>query len=397
MKKLAVVLAFFVFACEAPAPRAPAAAAAPPPAPPNLLEITRGAAVVSRTGEATLGASAVRVIDTNARTVWVNPPANLKQTFVFSLPSRSRIDSVGLITSWKPETAIRSAKFELSEDGEHFADAGTYAIHESLNAQLFHISPQTARYVRLTTLAGNAEYVQLGTAYAIGTAIEPRRDPSIGGTWSVNDQPASFTQNGSHVDGRVEGNLDFFLEGGSDGRFFRFAWIRGKDQEYGLAAISVTPDGNHLSGMVWHEEALQAIQFWADDWLGDRRGQAPAPARTGESPVLHAYLERFGYFPLYGLRFDDSGHLDEQESAAAIATVIPYLHAGKARFVAHELSRNPAVTQTEMETLRAALQKRGVDLTGIDFVAMGNRDPRRPTFDDLTRAMYSSVEIQIRR
>jgi len=392
------MLALFLCAC-APKEEQPSQKSAPPspPAPPNLLEMTRGAAVVSRTGEATLAASAVRAIDTNNLTVWVNPPANLKQSLVFSLPSRSRIEQVGLVTSTKRETAVRSAKFELSDDGQHFIDAGTYAINESPNPQLFRIAPQTARYVRLTTLAGNAEYEQLATAYAVGSAIELQHHPSIDGMWSINEQPAAFTQNGSHVDGRVEGNLDFFLEGGSDGHFFRFAWIRGKDQEYGLAAISVTPDGNHLSGMVWHEEALQATQFWADDWLGSRGGQAPTPVRTGESPVLHAYLERFGYFPLYGLRFDDAGRLDEQQSATTLDAIKPYLHAGKCRFVAHELNRNPAITQTEMDTLRAALQKRGVDLTGIDFVAMGNREPRRPTFDDLTRAMYGSVEIQIRR
>jgi hypothetical protein len=373
--------------------------------------MTRGAAVVSRTGEATLSTSAVRAIDTNATTIWVSPPANLKQSFVFSLPSRSRVEQVGLSTSAKRETAIRSAKFELSEDGEHFTDVGTYAIKMSAEAQLFRISPRTARYVRLTTLAGNAEYVQLGTAYAIGEGVEPQRDPSIDGTWSINEQPASFIQKGSHVDGRVEGNLDFFLEGGSDGRFFRFAWTRAKDLEYGLAAISVSLDGKHLSGMVWHEEALQAAQFWADDWLGDRSG---APASAGGAPAsaggasrtdrpaeagapLRSYLERFGYFPLYGLRFDDAGHLSEQQSVATIDAIIPYIHPNKTRFVAHELNRNPAIGQTEMDTLRAALQKRGVDLTNVDFVPMGNREPRRPTFDDLTRAMYSSVEIQIRR
>ena len=393
MKTLALVLALLLCACapndEQPSPQRPAPAPTPS-GPPNLLEITRGAAVVSRTGEATLAASAVRAIDTNNLSVWVNPPANLKQSLVFSLPSRSRIEQVGLVTAAKRETSILSAKFELSEDGEHFVDAGTYAIGTSANPQLFRVSPQTARYVRLTTLAGNSEYEQLATAYAVGTAIEPQREPSLDGAWSINDQPATFTKNAGYVGGLY----DIFLEGGSDGHFFRFAWIRGKDQEYGLAAISVTLDGNHLSGMVWHEEALQATQFWADDWLGSRGGQAPAPVPRS---VMQTYLERFGFFPLYSLRFDDAGHLDEQQSAATLDAVKPYLHPGKARFIAHELNRNPAITQTEMDTLRAALQKRGVDLTGIDFVAMGNRDPRRPAVDDLTRAMYSSVELQIRR
>jgi hypothetical protein len=402
VRKLFVAAALVALAC-APneKPSQPQSAAATAPVPPNLLEITRGAAVVSRTAEAVLSASAVRAIDTNAQTVWINPPGNVKQSLVLSLPSRSRIDQVGLVTSAKKETTLRSAKFELSDDGEHFTDVGTYSFDTSAEPQLFRISPAVARYVRVTALAANTEYEQIGTVFAVGTPLEPRRDPSIDGAWTINDQPATFEQHGSQVYGSAGGMLDMKLDGGSDGRFLRFAWIRGRDREYGLAAISVTPDGKHLSGMVWHEEALQATQFWADDWFGEKSGARASARPVGLKPdlrsVMQTYLNAFGYFPLYALRFDDAGHLDEQESAATLDAITPFIHPDKTRFIAHELNRNPAITQTELDTLRTALQKRGVNLTGVDFVAMGNRDPRRPTFDDLTRAMYSSVEIQIRR
>jgi hypothetical protein len=206
--------------------------------------------------------------------------------------------------------------------------------------------------------------------------------------------PAAFSQKGSLVEGSVG---DTFVEGGSDGRFFRFAWIRGRTPEYGLAAVSITPDGRHLSGIVWHEEAIQSAMFLADDWLGEKcGGQWPPPVGIGEAPVLQTYLQRFGYFPLYGLRFDDAGRLDEAESAATLDRITPFLKPN-VRFVSHELIRDPGTAQTKLDTLRAALQKRGVNLTGIDFVSMGNRDPRRPADIDLTRAMYGTVELQIRR
>ena len=401
MKKLFAAAALVALAC-APNEKPSQPQSATPTAPiPNLLEMTRGAAVVSRTAEAVLTASAVRVIDTNPQTVWINPPGNVKQSIVLSLPSRSRIDRVGLVTSAKKETTVRSAKFELSDDGEHFTDVGTHSFDTSAEPQLFRISPTAARYVRVTTLAANAEYEQIGTVFAAGTPIEPRHDPSIDGAWTINDQPATFEQRGAQVYGNAGGMLDMKLDGGSDGRFLRFAWIRRKDREYGLAAVSVTPDGKHLSGMVWHEEALQANQFWADDWFGEKNVGGASASPVGLKPdlrsVMQTYLNAFGYFPLYALRFDDAGHLDEQASAATLDAIVPFIHADKTRFVAHELNRNPAITQTELGTLRAALLKRSVNLARVDFVAMGNRDPRRPTFDDLTRAMYSSVEIQIRR
>jgi hypothetical protein len=388
VKKLAVIAVFLACAPhEAPGP------VVQKPAPPNLLELSRGAAVVSRTGEAALTVSAVRAIDGDDKSIWTNPPENLRQTLVFSLPAPARIDQLGLTTAAKPPNEIRSAHFELSEDGQQFVDAGTFSFGLSARPQLFAIKPATARYVRVTTLAGGSQsYLQINTVHAIGSLLEAPRAASIDGCWSINELPAAFTQKGSFVEGSVGDKL---VEGGSDGRFYRFAWIRGP--QYGLAAVSLTPDGKHLGGIVWHEEAIQSAMFLADDWLGNRcGGQAPPPVRTGESPVLQTYLQRFGYFPLYGLRFDDNGRLDEAESAATLDRITSFLKPN-VRFVAHELIRDPATAQTKLDTLRAALQKRGVTLAGIDFVSMGNRDPRRPADIDLTRAMYGTVELQIRR
>ena len=395
MKKLAVLAVCLALACARKEPPPPAAQPAPPP-PPNLLELTKGAAVVSRSGEALLNVSAVRAIDGDEGTSWANPPDDLKQTLVFSLPARARIDQLGITTSSKPPTDIRSAHFELSEDGEHFTDAGTFAFNVKKDPQLYPIRPAAARFVRVTSLAGEAgPYLQINTVHAIGALTEPLPQKSIAGCWTIGADPAELVQSGAFASGYIGGTLDTWLEGGFDGRVFRFAWIRGK--EYGLAAIGLTPDSNHLSGVVWHEEAIQSSQFFAPDWLGERcGGQAPPPVRTGEQPVLHAYLERFGYAPLYGLRFDDAGHLDETESAAQIDRILPLIKPN-ARFVAHELLGNPAASQVKLDTLRAALQRRGVNLTGVEFVAMGDREPRRQATIGLTKAMYNTVELQIRR
>jgi F5/8 type C domain-containing protein len=397
VKKLAVVAAVFLaLSCARGARPHPVASKPAPPTPPNLLELAKGAAVVSRTGEALLGSSAVRAIDGDRDSIWANPPDDQKQTLVFSLPSRARLDRIGLTTSSKRPTEVRLAQFAVSEDGLQFNDVGTFPFEAKSGPQLFPVRESRARFVRVTTLAGEpTSYLQINAVHAIGSLIEPLQRKSMAGCWTINGDPAFFVQSGSLVRGYVGGALDTYLEGGFDGRFFRFAWIRGRDPEYGLAAIGITPDAAHLSGIVWHEEAIQAAKFLAEDWLGEKcggGGQAPPPIQD----VFQKYLERFGYAPLYGLRFDDGGRLDEAESAAML-DAIAALITPKSRFVAHELLGNPAASQTKLDTLRAALQKRGVNLTGVDFAAMGNRDPRRPASIDLTRAMYNTVEMQIRR
>jgi len=163
----------------------------------------------------------------------------------------------------------------------------------------------------------------------------------------------------------------------------------------------VTPDGKHLASMVWHEQALQADQFYADDWLGDR---GPCPAKTSVD-VFITYLQRFGYFPLYALRFSDDGTLDDGASAPALERVMKLLAANpqlKARFIAHELTNatpreNLAVSQKKIATLRDALSRRGAAVAGLTFIAVGEAHPRREATSDLTRAMYSSVDLEVRR
>jgi hypothetical protein len=390
VKKLAVAAALLAVACA----RKPATnSEAPPNFPPNLLTLTRGASVVSRTGEAVLGTSPVRALDADDTTIWVNPPGNLQQTLVFSLPARARVEQLGMTTSSKKINHVQRARFELSEDGEHFVDAGTFTFESKRGPQLHRITPANALYVGVTTLEGDASsYLQINDIYAAGALLAAPGNASIAGCWAVNGEQLVFDESGS---GYAAGALDTFLQGGSDGRFYRFAWIRGRTPEYGLAAISVAPDGKHLGGIVWHEEAIQAPQFFADDWLADRGecGLERKPPNT----VMDAYLKRFGYFPLYALRFDDNGRFLGPESA--LDQIARVMSAQPVRFVAHELIQpNPdQVSKTKLDTLRAALAKRGVDVARAEWIPMGAREPRREAKIDLTRAMYNTVEIQIQR
>lgn len=398
---LAACMLVLTAACSRPAEpqkKAPPVAAVKPVTPPNLLEISRGAAVVSRTGEALLTASALRAIDGDDHTMWVCPPGDPDQTLVYALPARSRIDKLGVRIGEKEQFRATSLQFDLSLDGTNFTPAKTFVPKLSQDPQLVGITPTEAAFVRVRVAGVKRHYVQIGSLLVSGTVLDPVKPGTLGGCFSLNGRPASFTQEGSGVVGTLGDGT--FVEGGSDGRFYRFAWIRGP--EYGLSAVTVTPDGNHAAALVWHEEAIQATQFQADDLLGDRVPcSASAPHQTS---VFRSYLERFRYYPLFGLRFDDSGALLINESAATLNEVTAFLKANPnlpVRFAAHDLLQatpdlNRRLSQAKLESLRAALQKDGLNLAHVTFEAFGAEKPHREASIDLTRAMYSSVDLELK-
>jgi F5/8 type C domain-containing protein len=392
-----VALALLLFACHRP----PIAAEKKPvpPARENLLTLAQGASVVSRTGELDLTHSALRAIDTTGNTGWVTPSGDPIQTAIFSLGSKTRIDHVGLVTTILG-SAARDVRFDFSIDGQTFTNPVTLNAKLQDGPQLAGVTPPVeAQYIRVSILNARGAYAFIREVIVNGTFVAPPTAGTIDGCWSVNAQPATFTSDHARVHGYVGGVDDTTLEGGSNGRFYRFAWTRGK--EYGLAAMSVTPDARHLASIVWHEQAIEAEQFYASDWFGER-GACPAKK---DADVFTTYLQRLGYFPLYALRFADDGTLDAGASAPTLARVTELLAANPplhVTFVAHELTHatpreNLAIAQKQIVSLREALRQRGADLARVQFVAAGDEHPRRAVTSELTRAMYSSVDLELRR
>jgi len=175
---------------------------------------------------------------------------------------------------------------------------------------------------------------------------------------------------------------------------WRFNWIRGND--YGFTALTVSPDGKHLSALHWHEEAIPL--FTAIPWFGDRTPCAPNVLR---SDVPLAVLRRAGHVGMFGLQFDQAGELladssrEELQELAAIIRSAPV----PLRIVAHEFRqpdarRNKEFAEREIASVRKAL---GADLARVDFLAAGSDSPRQTPATDAARAIYSSVEVEVRR
>jgi hypothetical protein len=75
---------------------------------------------------------------------------------------------------------------------------------------------------------------------------------------------------------------------------------------------------------------------------------------------------------------------------------------GKAQIVAHEFrEKTPQANHDraarELQSLRTALSAAAVDVAHVPFLAAGDASPRQKTVTEAMRAIYSSVDVEIRR
>jgi hypothetical protein len=363
----------------------------------SLLDVARGATIVSRTGEAMLVTSAIATIDGEIVTAWAPPPHDYPQSIVIALAAPSRIDRVGFRSLAALHAEANHVTFERSMDGANWLPLAAMTTRHVSTAQWLDVAPAEAAYLRVTIpdTAYADHDARLHSLLAHGTELAAPKNAPIEGCWSINGDAAKFAQHGARVTGVVEQDKQpLFLTGGTNGRSWRFNWIRGND--YGYTALTVAPDGKHLSALNWHEEAIPL--FTAFPWFGDRGGCAPTPLRD-DVPI--ALLHRAGRVSLFALQFDANGNLladasrDELQSLASVIRGVPVA----LRIIAHEFrydaKRNKEITQREIASVRAALAN--VDLTRVAFVAAGSDSPRQVPESDAARAIYSSVDVEVRR
>jgi hypothetical protein len=364
----------------------------------SLLDISKGATIVSRTGELMLPTSAMNTIDGDIETFWSSPPHDLPQSIVIALGARSRIDRIG-IRSLAGAYEVKSVAFESSLDGTSWQSLATITSKHVDVAQWQDISPIEASYLKVTIPeALNAGHDgRLNSLFAHGTEVAPHSDSALAGCWSVNSSAANFVQHGSHATGvLVLGKQPIFLEGGNSGRLWRFNWIRGND--YGYTVLTLAPDGKHFSGLEWHEEAIPLFRGWP--WFGE---PAQCSAPNPRDDVNIAVLSRARHVSLFGLQFDPSGRFlqdasrEQLQSLATMLRLAPPVTLVAREFRQPDARRNQEVTQREIDSLKAALTTLGTDMSRISFRAAGSEGPRHVPESDIARAIYSSIEVEVRR
>jgi len=402
--KLRAFLALLLIAsCSRPAPQQAAASDTPNKLPADivnersgLLDVLRGATIVSRTGETMLTTSAMGTIDGEIRTFWAPPPRDYPQSIVIALGAPSRIDRVGFRSLTGEHYDANHVTFERSMDGANWQPLASMTSRKIDAAQWSDVAPAEAEYLRVTIpdAAFPDRDVRIQSLLAHGTEIAAPKAASIDGSWSINGDEAIFAQRGMRATGVVaHGKQPIDLAGGTDGRLWRFNWIRGND--FGFTILTVSPDGKHLSALNWHEEAIPL--FTAQPWFGERRNCAPSV--TMDVPI--ALLHRAGRVSMFALQFDANGNLladrskEELETLVSIIRGVPVPLRIVAREFRQDAKRNKEIAGREITSLRAALAN--VDLARVEFVAAGSDAPRQVPESDAARAIYSSVDVEVRR
>jgi len=395
----ALLIAIALLACRQV--EKPATPPVPPPRPldasenGNLLNMAFGASVVSRTAEQTLEASAVRAIDGDPESAWTSPPADNNQTIVFALPAPARIEQVGVRTDSRKSFAVTKIRFEASSDSKTFTTIAEPQLASSEEPQLFPITPVTASYLRVTTTEAPGLFALLKSVHARGTYMSQPTAQPIAGCWKINGKRAEFIDETGRIRGVIGEANQIKLQGGLDGTLYRLIWTRGP--EWGYAAITISPDGKHLTGIKWHEEPLNWT--FGDSWFGERCDRvipsvsegpggrvvlraAPTPRSLAHArdDIRFDFLQRARRLPMFG-------------GDADLDVVMRLLSEGKrVKLVARDY--RGVLQEPKLNALREALQKRGADLSRVDFGALGDKKPRYPIENELMRSLYGVVEIE---
>lgn len=353
----------------------------------SLANFGRGATIVWRTGESVLETSALATIDGDPTSYWTNVEHDYPQALTIALAAPARVEQVGVRAFDKAINNPRDVVFEASMDGRDFHPLATLTPKPSPDPQWLDVPPSDAAFLRVTMPEASVEngHAALLSVLVRGRELAPPRTASIAGCWTVNGRQTEFP---SETSGTMRYEHDtMYLQGGRGDRLYRYEWIRGA--EFGYAGFAVSPDGKHLNGIQWHEEAVPL--FVGDAWFGVQcGGHAGAPAAP-RSAVADEFLKRTGRHSLYALDADELRWLARQLQQHP-----------KARLVAHEFreatpAANRARAQRALDSLMKALHNAGIEPQGVTLVAAGSDNARQIPGSEAARELYSTVDLEVGR
>jgi F5/8 type C domain len=364
----------------------------------NLLNLAYGASLVSRTAEVNLESSALHAIDGMSFTFWVSPPGAASQTFVYAFGGPSRVEQLG-VTAPEKARMPESVRFSASSDAKTWREITTLAL-ENKGTTLVDVPPFEARYLRVETIDAKKQNVSLASVHAIGRELRAAERHSFGGCWRINHRAARFTQLGARITGFIEGRSGpMYIDGGIEGRVAKLMWMRGP--MWGYAAATLTPDGKGISAVIFHEEPK--LQHQGEAWIGARCDADSSLERWALGPSDPAdFLARAGHWTMSGLVFDAEERIVEGPSAATLDAAASLLAAAPKQpfaIIAREFRHNdPAENRrraaARIDSLRAALRSRGVDIARIRFSAAGSDDHVIEKPSALQRMLWSRIDLR---
>jgi hypothetical protein len=359
----------------------------------NLLNLAYGAALVSRTGESNLEASAVHAIDGMSFTAWMSSPGDPAQTLVYALGAPSRVEELGVTTTHRNQSPEKVG-FSASSDGRSWREITTV---QPLNrgTKTAPVPPFETRYLRVETIEPKENYTTLVSVHAFGRELGPAERHSFNGCWTVNTRRATFIQRGARITGMIEGPREpTYVDGGMEGRVAKLTWMRGP--MWGYAVATLTPDGSGLSGITFHEDPL--INQVGVGWIGTR---CDSPV-TLTLPAPADYLRRMRRWMMAGVLFDGNEQLLEEPSGPTLDTAAALIRnapAQRFRVIAREFRNNDPNenlrrTAARIDAIRTALRTRGVDVERMEFVADGSKRTGVEMPSAIQRMLGSRIDLE---
>jgi hypothetical protein len=391
VKRFALSLLLLGIACtRAEEPAAPERPAVAPPETTNLLNLAAGAVALDRTAEMTYESSVVHALDGTSATYWSSPPDGPNQTLTFALPALTRLTHVGASTAAEPANAPATIEFEVSADGAEWTPLTIMRVTPSHDFQKVAAGAET-RFLRVTTSAPpHQAFAVIRSVVAEGRELEPPRPGSIDGCWWIDGMPARFERRGSRFTGVIlTPERPLYLDGGFDGRAYLAMWL--KAPMWGHAALTVSPDGRHLSILQWHEDVVW--DHTGEGHVGQRADCTDAPFE--QAAIVDGVLARAGRYSMYGLRFDTQERLTA-DSGPAVDALMQLLarHASQRfRIVAREFHKGSP--ERRLASLREALRDRGADVARIEFVDAGSDPAGRAISTELEKRFVGTMELEV--
>ncbi|MFY0602219.1 MAG: OmpA family protein [Cyclobacteriaceae bacterium] len=216
--------------------------------------------------------SAGALFDQNPKNKWSSSGVRFPFVFTLELVEEHNIQKFVFDNNCEfypgIETKDVKVEFSTSITADDFQLVGEYEL-EKEKSNVFSISPQKARRIRLTILSnyGNKDRVQLSEFKAIGIPSNRiGKDIDINGVWHTNWQDMTFVQEGKSFTGKYvytsEGRKykGKVKNGSVDRNVLSFIWDEGNAK--GTAKLFMNQEGNKISGYWKNASNPRDFNLW---------------------------------------------------------------------------------------------------------------------------------------
>ncbi|HEV7921919.1 MAG TPA: OmpA family protein [Thermoanaerobaculia bacterium] len=388
-----------------PVPTATASAAAVAPNTPSIISFSSGALIAVKPAEYSDNWSAFMTLDEDPGTGWATPQGDLTpKTIVIALPAKTELDHLIFDTA-AIDGDGRGAKditAEVSDAGpaSGFQKIADVTLADRQDGQTFAVSPAAGRWLRLTVHNnhGSPEYTELMDVRGTGRQVEKPPTMNVSGTYSSDFGDFHVKQEGASVSGCYE-HKEGLLTGGVEGRVIKFQW-KEDDGGQGPAIMVVSPDGNNLFGLWWHDGEKRPSGQWNGTRKSSDVGGCPHWAGSAAGQLARD-LETTGRARVYGINFDSDSDVLRDDSKPTLDQIVDVLKKNadwKMTVEGHTDSTATPEHNQQLSERRAAAVKNylvtaGIDAARLTSAGFGATKPVGDNSTELGRGQNRRVEL----